>query len=118
MRRRFATVLVSLGLVAFGGAAAYAASGGVPGSSHDRSAAAKQYGERPGKGCGDRNHVHTGPPGNPSNTSCPPQSQHQGGGSGATEGTSSVHRHAKKHGRHAKKHARHAKKHARHGKRH
>ena len=41
-----------------------------------RSSAAAQYGTRPGKGCGDENHVHTGPPGNPSNTQCPPQSQH------------------------------------------
>ena len=46
-----------------------------PGSDNE-SAAQHQYGTRPGKGCGDRNHVHTGPPGNPSNTSCPPQSQH------------------------------------------
>jgi len=37
------------------------------------SAAVQQYGTRPGKGCGDRNHVHTGPPGNPTNTQCPPQ---------------------------------------------
>jgi hypothetical protein len=44
--------------------------------SDNESAAQHQYGTRPGKGCGDRNHVHTGPPGNPSNTSCPPQSQH------------------------------------------
>ena len=41
----------------------------------DKSSAQSQYGTRPGKGCGDKNHVHTGPPGNPSNTSCPPQSQ-------------------------------------------
>jgi len=39
-----------------------------------RSAAAQEYGTRPGKGCGDKNHEHTGPPGNPSNTSCPPHS--------------------------------------------
>ena len=41
-----------------------------------RSSAAAEYGTRPGKGCGDTNHVHTGPPGNPSNTQCPPQSRH------------------------------------------
>jgi hypothetical protein len=41
-----------------------------------RSSAVAEYGTRPGKGCGDRNHVHTGPPGNPSNTECPPQSHH------------------------------------------
>jgi hypothetical protein len=41
-----------------------------------RSSAAVEYGTRPGKGCGDQNHVHTGPPGNPSNTQCPPQSDH------------------------------------------
>jgi hypothetical protein len=37
----------------------------------ERSAAAQEYGTRPGKGCGDKNHEHTGPPGNPSNTDCP-----------------------------------------------
>ena len=47
------------------------------GSNGDNSAQS-QYGTRPGKGCGDRNHVHTGPPGNPSNTACPPQSRHSG----------------------------------------
>ena len=46
------------------------------GADENESAAQKQYGTRPGKGCGDRNHDHTGPPGNPSNTSCPPQSKH------------------------------------------
>jgi type IV secretory pathway TrbL component len=38
-----------------------------------RSAAGQEYGTRPGKGCGDKNHSHTGPPGNPSNTGCPQQ---------------------------------------------
>jgi hypothetical protein len=46
------------------------------GSGNGHNAAQHQYGTRPGKGCGDKNHVHTGPPGNPSNRSCPPQSQH------------------------------------------
>jgi hypothetical protein len=36
-----------------------------------RSAAAQEYGTRPGKGCGDKNHTHTGPPGNPGNKDCP-----------------------------------------------
>jgi len=48
----------------------------VPSVDSTRSSAVAQYGTRPGKGCGDRNHVHTGPPGNPSNTQCPPQSKH------------------------------------------
>src|SRR5258706_15888951 len=47
-------------------------------TTNGENAAQNQYGTRPGKGCGDRNHVHTGPPGNPSNTSCPPESQHSG----------------------------------------
>jgi hypothetical protein len=53
-------------------------SSGVDSSGVDssRSSAVAQYGTRPGKGCGDENHVHTGPPGNPSNTQCPPQSGH------------------------------------------
>jgi hypothetical protein len=80
MRPRIATFGVTISLLAFGAAGAYAGSGGnVPGSGPDRSASSHQYGTVPGKGCGDRNHVHTGPPGNPSNTACPPQSQHSGG---------------------------------------
>ena len=73
MKTRIATILTILGLVGgTGGAFAIASTGGSHGS--NGGAANSQY--KPGKGCGDTNHVHTGPPGNPSNTSCPPQSQH------------------------------------------
>ena len=64
-------VVAALGALLAGGTLALA--GG-----SDGSAAEKEY--RPGKGCGDRNHVHTGPPGNPSNTQCPAQA---GGDKGA-----------------------------------
>ena len=66
-----------------------------------KSSAQSQYGTRPGKGCGDTNHVHTGPPGNPSNTSCPPQSQQHKTSSTTT--TAKAKAHAKR------KHARHKK---------
>src|SRR5437762_637953 len=66
--------------------------------SEGTNSAANQYGTRPGKGCGDRNHVHTGPPGNPSNTSCPPQSQHSGTPTTTTKATTRRH-----HGRHHSK---------------
>jgi hypothetical protein len=48
-----------------------AATAPAPAPADGRSAAAQEYGTRPGKGCGDKNHQHTGPPGNPSNTDCP-----------------------------------------------
>jgi len=67
VKSRLASVALIAGLLAFGAVGAVAA----PGNGGGQSSAAKQYGERPGKGCGDTNHVHTGPPGNPSNTECP-----------------------------------------------
>jgi hypothetical protein len=107
LKSRITTLLLVLGLVVFGAGGAYAASAQLglakghhgkkpakhhakkhhghngtsvtlPTTTNGNNAAQNQYGTRPGKGCGDRNHVHTGPPGNPSNTSCPPQSQHSG----------------------------------------
>jgi hypothetical protein len=71
MRSRALTLLLSALLVGgttVGGIAA--AGGGGNGNS-----ASSQY--KPGMGCGDKNHVHTGPPGNPSKnpaTDCPPGS--------------------------------------------
>jgi hypothetical protein len=62
-------------------------------------AAQNQYGTRPGKGCGDRNHVHTGPPGNPGNTSCPPQSQHQQTSASTTTAKLKTRHHARHHSR-------------------
>ena len=71
MRSKLVTLLLVSGLAISGGTAGVIA--GVGGSSGKSSAGKSQY-VKPGKGCGDRNHVHTGPPGNPSNTQCPPQS--------------------------------------------
>jgi hypothetical protein len=68
MKSRVATMLTIVGLAGgTGGALAVAAAGGHPGG--NGGAASGQY--KPGKGCGDKNHTHTGPPGNPGNTSCP-----------------------------------------------
>lgn len=70
MRSRVLTLAVAALLI--GGTAGGAiAAGGAGGSSN---AAKAQY--RPGNGCGDKNHTHTGPPGNPNNHKCPPQSGH------------------------------------------
>ena len=66
-----------------------------PTTTNGDNAAQNQYGTRPGKGCGDRNHIHTGPPGNPSNTSCPPQSQHSG--TTAKAGTKTLNPHRTRH---------------------
>jgi hypothetical protein len=69
--RAFALVLtvVAIGGTTVGGIA-IAGGGGNGGSAADA-----QY--KPGMGCGDKNHIHTGPPGNPSKdpaTDCKPGS--------------------------------------------
>jgi hypothetical protein len=65
MRSKLVTMLVVLGLVVSGGTAGVIAGG----NGNKGNAGNGQY--KPGKGCGDKNHTHTGPPGNPSNTTCP-----------------------------------------------
>lgn len=60
MKSRIAAVATVLGLIGgTGGALAVANSGSHSGP--NGGAASGQY--RPGKGCGDKNHTHTGPPG-------------------------------------------------------
>lgn len=83
MRSRIATVATLLALI--GG------TGGALALAHDDhgngngGASGGQY--RPGKGCGDRHHHHTGPPGNPSNDKCPDHGDHgDGGGHGHGHG--------------------------------
>lgn len=70
--------------------------------SNGDSSAQTQYGTRPGKGCGDRNHVHTGPPGNPSNTACPPQSRHTG--TTGSDSAAKTKHHARHHGKKTRRH--------------
>jgi hypothetical protein len=67
MRSKLVTMLLVLGLVATGGTAGVIAGG----NGNNGNAGNGEY--KPGKGCGDKNHTHTGPPGNPSNTTCPPK---------------------------------------------
>jgi len=67
VRSKLVPMLLVLGLALGGGAAGVIAGGDGGGGS----AAKSEY--KPGKGCGDRNHTHTGPPGNESNDQCPPQ---------------------------------------------
>ena len=69
MRSKATSIALTLALVASGGTAGVIAKGGGGGGG---SAAKGEY--KPGKGCGDKNHTHTGPPGNPLNTDCPPTS--------------------------------------------
>ena len=67
MRKRATTLVLTALLV--GGTTAVGIASNTSGSP---SAAQAQY--KPGMGCGDKNHVHTGPPGNPSKnpaTDCP-----------------------------------------------
>src|SRR5256885_15124164 len=75
MRLRAVTIAMILGLLTIGATGAWALSSQLnkhkPHGPKHQSAAQKQYGVRPGKGCGDKNHVHTGPPGNPNNRACP-----------------------------------------------
>jgi hypothetical protein len=72
VRSKVVTMALVLALVASGGTAGVIAGGNGGGGS----AAKGEY--KPGKGCGDKNHTHTGPPGNLLNTDCPPQQQVQG----------------------------------------
>ena len=60
LRSRVATLALTALLVGGTTAGGIAAAGGGGGGS----AANQQY--KPGMGCGDKNHTHTGPPGNPS----------------------------------------------------
>ena len=72
MRSRVVTLLLVAGFaVSGGGAAVLAAKGGDGNGNGHNNAGNSQY--KPGKGCGDKNRDHTGPPGNPGNTDCPPQ---------------------------------------------
>ena len=68
MRSKLTTLLLVLGLVVSAGTAGVLASSDGGDSKRADSA---QY--QPGKGCGDPNRPHSGPPGNPDNTECPPQ---------------------------------------------
>ncbi len=72
MRSKIVTLALASALLLGGGTAGVIAGGG---GSGDSSAAKSQY--KPGKGCGDKNHTHTGPPGNPSNTDCPPPAKNK-----------------------------------------
>jgi hypothetical protein len=65
-RRRTLIQLAISVVVAIAMLGAFLAVGGVMGATHNQVALAKDKGgDRPGLGCGDKNHTHTGPPGNP-----------------------------------------------------
>ena len=68
MGSKLTTLLLVLGLVISAGTAGVLASSD---GGSQKSADTAQY--TPGKGCGDPNKPHSGPPGNPDNTDCPPQ---------------------------------------------
>jgi hypothetical protein len=80
MRSRVLTLAVTALLI--GGTAGGAIAGGAGGKSAN--AAREQYKE--GEGCGDENHVHTGPSGKPGHDKCPPQSEDHGDGHGHDNG--------------------------------
>jgi hypothetical protein len=70
LRSRLVVALLSLGLVTAGTTGVVAAGGG--NGNGNGNSSSSQY--KPGLGCGDTNHIHTGPPGNPDKTpanSCP-----------------------------------------------
>lgn len=62
VRSRAASLILASLLV--GGTAA----GGIAASQSGNNGSAAQSQYRPGLGCGDQNHIHTGPPGNPGKT--------------------------------------------------
>src|SRR3954453_19646836 len=71
VKSRLTVALLTLGLMAGGTGGVLAAAGG-NGNGNGNNAAGSQY--KPGRGCGDKNHIHTGPPGNPNKnpaTDCP-----------------------------------------------
>ncbi len=68
LRSKFVTLALAAALALTGGTAGVLAT--IP-DNDGGSAANSQY--RPGKGCGDRNHTHVGPPGNPNAKPCPPK---------------------------------------------
>ncbi len=72
MRSRMLALTVSA--LILGGATGGAIAAGGGGNSSN--AAKAEY--KPGNGCGDDNHTHTGPPGNPDNHKCPPQAGGKG----------------------------------------
>ena len=95
MRSRL-TTLLTVGFLCLGTGGALAVVGGVPpfSSNDEGSAACTQY--RPGNGFGDKNHCHTGPPGQtgekpgnaPGHTGAPGQ---DGGGHGNGNGNGHGH---------------------------
>src|SRR5687767_12420323 len=78
-RTRLLAALACLGLMAGATGGVIAAQGGNPGKG---SASKGQYGDKPGKGCGDKNHTHTGPPGKGGDFKPCPDSAGGGNGSG------------------------------------
>jgi hypothetical protein len=83
LRTRLLAALACLGLMAGATGGVIAAQSGNPGKG---SASKGQYGDKPGKGCGDKNHDHTGPPGKNGDFSpCPPTAG--GGNSGSNTAT-------------------------------
>jgi hypothetical protein len=81
MRSKLVTMMLVLGLAISGGTAGVIAGGdGGKGKGADKG----EY--KPGKGCGDKNHTHTGPPGNPSNDDCPDKDDDHGNGGGDDDG--------------------------------
>lgn len=74
MKSRMATVFSVVALLGGTGGAIAVASHGASGSATGGGASEAQY--HPGKGCGDRDDHRGGPPGNPSNNSCPSQAGH------------------------------------------
>ena len=71
MRSKLLTLALVLGLASSGGVAGVIAAGNGGGDGGKSSAAKSEY--KPGKGCGDKDGQRTGPPGNPDNNDCPPQ---------------------------------------------
>lgn len=126
-RRTLAQLLIACGM-AVAMLMAFVAVGGVSSGPHGLAFAKGNHtagGIRPGWGCGDTNHTHTGPPGNPGATSpCGTSTTSTAtgartsavstststGGSGGSGNHQKVHTHSSKH-QHAK-HASHKKHHS------
>jgi hypothetical protein len=63
MKSRMLIAVLTVGLLAGGTGGVLAGNGNGNNGNGNGNAAGSEY--RPGWGCGDQNHIHTGPPGNP-----------------------------------------------------
>ena len=104
MKSRLATMFTLFALV--GGTGGALAVAGSSGGSSSHNAAGAEY--KPGKGCGDKNHTHTGS--NGKQKPCPKKKEHKGSTKGKTHKKSSKTHKSSSHKKSSKTHKSSSKK--------